>query len=148
MKSNILIVIGTILFACSCGNKYLPTGEVTFVNDTQGTMTVSSVGYGNSNSAALRDAEIRTFDNLLFRGIANSQQNQPMVSDEAASKKSNSSFYDDLFGEGYKKYLVSSDVTSRYRKGGKAGVKAAIQINVQSLRTALEKEGVVRKFGL
>lgn len=138
----------SLIFTQACSNKYLPTGEVTFLNDNSGTMTVSATGYGASNKNALHDAEIRTFNNLLFRGIAGSQQYRPMVKDEVSSKKSNGDFYDDFFEEGYKKYIVSSDVSSRYKKAGKSGVKAAIQINMFSLRSALEKEGIIREFGL
>lgn len=150
MKNQIfilkLVLVG--LAITSCGNKYLPTGEVEFVNDSSETMTVSATGYGGTSQKALQDAEIRTFDNLLFRGIAGSQQYRPMVKDETSSKKSNSTFYADFFDQGYKKYIVSSNVTSRHRKAGKSGVKAAIQINMFSLRSALEKEGIIREFGL
>ncbi len=150
MKYYILLLIGLVFLGCNSPKSF--TGETTYKGSSEkGTVLLSTAGYGQSKALALENAEINAFKVLLFKGVPGSQYNIPMIKDEAKARQQYQSFFEQFFdGQGYKTFLMISKPTSKYDPltNRSKNLKADIKINVQSLRKTLEKEGVIRKFGL
>lgn len=153
MKS-ITILISVILFVSTIGlNAQKPYEYDTQVNflqkESQGTITVRSIGKAKKLNDAKVRAEQNVFDVLLFRGIPDTDISTPFVTDEGEARANNQSFFNQFFdGYGYKKFIMSSIESSPpSKKKGLRTVTLDIKVNLQSLRKELENEGVIRKFG-
>lgn len=143
------ISIGWLNIAHSQSDKL--TGETNFIAAPEpGTLLVSSVGYGKSKNAALENAEINAFENLIFRGIPGSQHHLPMLPDAAATRKKHAAYFQNLLEkQGYKTFLMQSEIHQKLgKRNGSRNLTARIKINVDALRRDFEAKQVVRKFGL
>jgi hypothetical protein len=116
-----------------------------------GAVIVTSFGFGKNRSISMADASAAAVNALLFVGIPGSQYELPMVPDEA---KRNNPAVKDLFNGNYSQYITESLLLSEEKLTKKIdGVKGKsaqykITINCDALRRYLEKNGVIRKFGL
>ncbi|MCD4730648.1 MAG: hypothetical protein K8R74_08615 [Bacteroidales bacterium] len=153
MKS-ITILLSVILFVLTIGiNAQKPYEHDTQVNflqkESQGTITVRSVGKAKKLNDAIVKAEQNVFDVLLFRGIPETDVSTPMITDEGEAKANNQDFFNQFFdGYGYKKFIMSSIESSPpSKKKGVRTVTLDIKVNIQSLRKELENSGIIRKFG-
>lgn len=114
-----------------------------------GTLWVNASGYGKDEPAAIHDAEKAAFSHLLFQGIPGTQWNLPMVPNESVSKRDNAAFYTGFFdGKGYRDFVMSSTPGPLNKVGGADRLDTRIKVNVQALRMHLEKNNIIRKFGL
>jgi hypothetical protein len=124
--------------------------QVNFLQkESQGTITVRSVGKAKKLNDAMVRAEQNVFDVLLFRGIPDTDVSTPLVTNEGEAKANNKAYFNQFFdGYGYKKFMMSSIESSpASKKKGVRTVTLDIKVNLQSLRKELENEGVIRKFG-
>jgi hypothetical protein len=116
-----------------------------------GSVTVTSFGFGKNRSISSADACAAAINTLLFVGVPGSQYELPMVTDEA---KRNNPVVKNLFNGGYSQFITQSDFLSEETLSKKIdGVKGKsaqykLTINCDALRRYLEKNGVIRKFGI
>lgn len=150
MKKLYIIII-SILCLAACKTSY-QTASVNYLSGDANTLTLRCVGYGNTKITILEDAEKNAVSTLLFRGIPDSQQKNPLVSiSEIEAIKTHKKYFNDFFEKGrYKTFVMSSipvgDITKYH--GTTKQQTLDIKLNLRALRTDLEQNGVIRKFGL
>jgi hypothetical protein len=148
-----LLILPLVFFGhFSYAQKKTISAEVTFLSEATGTITVRAIGYGKKKAEAIDNAEINAMDVLLFRGIPESTQKDPLISinsDEAKSK--NKDYFDNFFnGKQFKTFINSAIPTTEdliKTKGGKKSIAVDIKINVKALKLDLEGKQIIRKFG-
>jgi hypothetical protein len=151
---HFLFIIIPFLFSCQFvqGQKKTVTAEVNFLSESTGIITVRSIGYGKNKAEAIDNAEINAMDVLLFRGLPESTQKDPIIginSDEIKSK--NKEYFENFYGaKQYKTFIMSALPTTEdliKNKGGKKSIAVDVKINVKALRLDLENKNIIRKFG-
>jgi hypothetical protein len=152
MKQFLIICI-YILGLLNCSPKIFSqpySSQVVFLNkDEIGTITVNSKGFGRKENDAIIDAQCNAFNIILFKGIPGTDLNLPLVENENEAKSKNSEYFTKFFkGGGYHNFLKSSTLSEEpvKVKGGKL-YSIDLKINYNSLRTDLEQNDIVRKFG-
>jgi hypothetical protein len=149
-RISTFIVLILLLQSCSSSKKTLPSAEVNFLSNTDGTITMRANGIGNSEGEAIGDAMYNAFDVLFFRGLPESEQKKPLVgTNENEERAKNKEYFDEFYKGRYKTFVMSSIPTSELIKytGGKKGIAIDVKINVVALRTDLEEHNIIRKFG-
>jgi hypothetical protein len=136
----------------SNAQKKTVSAEVNFLSEATGTITVRAIGYGKNKAEAIDNAEINALDVLLFRGIPESTQKDPLIStnsDEVKSK--NKDYFDNFYaGKQFKTFINSAIPTTEdliKNKGGKKSIAVDIKINIKALKLDLEEKKIIRKFG-
>ncbi len=119
-------------------------------SSTRETVTFRITGYGKNAKVATDEAERGAVKTILFEGAANTQFRLPLISEEQESaEKNHAAFFEDFYGSGYKKYVNSVIVTSFGKDAQKRKcITLDVCVKALNLRSALEKNKVVRKFGL
>ena len=148
MKLFYLLAI-CLLFACVSAKK---TGETLYAgNSESGTILLKSSGYGVLKGAAIQNAEINAFNNLIFRGIPGSQYSLPMIENEQQAKSDFKNYFTNLYEQKrYKAFLLStaSETDLSLNLSREKTISIETKINVNALRRDMEQNGVIRKFGL
>jgi hypothetical protein len=119
----------------------------------QGSFTYSFSGQGFSNKLVdcQTEAEKNIFEVILFRGISGTDLQNPLVEDEQVSKENNKGFYKNFFDDKKYRNFISSNVElTANPKPSKGGYTCTVKftVNLNSLKTNLEQNGIIRKFGL
>ncbi len=136
----------------SCTPKNIAqTAEVNQIEFDGQVIKVSSTGYGKKGTIAIEEATKNAFEVLLFKGIPNSANANPLVEgSETEAKKTHKKYFETFFSsKQYQTFITYSKVAigpSHYSKGTKK-VTVNIGINIKSLRAELENSGIIRKFG-
>ena len=142
----------TLFISCASKKTFIPyqrTGEVVYVaQDVPGTMTVRSNAFASSAADAVYYAERNALENIFYKGIPGSPQATPMISDDKAVYKYRD-FFSRFFNNGeYRKYITESVPVYQNKTRSGFYITQEITIDIGALRKALEKEGIIRKFGL
>tara|TARA_Y100000589_G_scaffold137975_1_gene132062 strand:- start:1330 stop:1803 length:474 start_codon:yes stop_codon:yes gene_type:complete len=148
MIKKIIYASICIFILSSCGStKVLPTtGEVKKSSETVGVLVLNAKGYGTSQSEALDHAKEQAFTNLFFRGVSNTSYAKAMIGNEEESKKAHKRFFKEFFkNKGFNKFISNTDITKAYNKKTKS-IECNISININSLRSNLEENGVISGF--
>ena len=146
------IVSGFLLLSTACSTPkeytYSRTGEVMCVENDSRLVTVTSLHHGSSSDQAQMFAERNALENLLFKGIAGCYE-VPIVADEQASMQTHKAFYDWLItGREYERYITDRTAKLASSTGGLVTIDMTITFDVQALRKEMEKQGVIKKFGI
>lgn len=148
----ITLLVAFALVSCRSAPPAAPkTAEVIYLGrQAPGTMTVESVGYGSDVEQALRHAEESAFEVLLFRGLPGSPQRNALVVPGETDQRTHARYFDDLLRGGrYATFMTESRMQGDPRKTGRLHrVIVAITINENALRKDLERNGIIRSFGL
>jgi len=136
----------------SNAQKKTVSAEVNFLSESTGIITVRSIGYGKNKVEAIDNAEINAMDVLLFRGIPESTQKDPLISTNSDDVKSkNKDYFDNFYtGKQFKTFINSAIPTTEdliKNKGGKKSIAVDIKINIKALKLDLEQKKIIRKFG-
>jgi hypothetical protein len=150
---KIIFISIIVLTISSCSQKMYPSSEVKFITKTNDdVIKVSSTGYGSREVMAMIDAEKRAFEVILFIGLPNSELRRAIVSNASAAKSKHKLYFDNLFdNQGIRNFITSSSPSLSFTKDKQSGLKrteAIIEININSLKKDLEKNGIIQKFGL
>ena len=129
---------------------YERTGEVNAVSHENSIIVLSSQARAESVSKAVYHAERNAFENLIFKGIPNTNQESPMVPSEVKALKDNPTLFNNLLVEqGYRRYVMDSYTNNSVAVGGGVQlIDQVIKIDLKALRNYLQAEGVTKKFGL
>lgn len=152
MKLNLFYILTFLAFSLNlCAQKSEYSGEVNFVTEQSGTITVRVIGYGSNIDKAKSDAELKAINTILFLGLPESiQKSGLVVKSEFETTFKNSTYFQSFYGKnGYRNFIMSSIPTTELikSKGGKKSVGVDIKINVSALRNDLEQNQIIRKFG-
>jgi hypothetical protein len=130
----IVLLIG-IIALYSTGN-YANEATASGVKKT-GTITMKSVGYGKNKSVAVEDAEITAIRQVLFEGVAGTEQALPLVADPESAKMEKGNYFNELMRDRYKKFIESEEFV--YLAGSKSNKKVtlALTVDVQGLKRDL-----------
>ena len=151
MKYSITVLCLTMLAACS-QKVYSPQVKNNAVTE-EGTIRIQSTGAGNNLPEAYNNAVENAFSTVLFKGVPESIQSTPLIPDEMKAKEQ--------FAQALSCFKDKSCYTQFLTSGGQEGkkervrgsgilnyqVKSDVTINIRALRTYLEQNNVIRKFG-
>ena len=152
MKYTLIILSLAAMFA-SCSKTIIPyerSGEVNAVSHENSIIVLSSQARAESASKAVYHAERNAFENLIFKGIPNTNQESPMVPSEVKALRDNPSLFNSLLVEqGYRRYVMDSYTNNSVAVGGGVQlIDQVVKIDLKALRNYLQAEGVTKKFGL
>lgn len=150
---RVIVFFSLIIVFLACSPKlnipYERNAAVEFVQGDKNTITLNAHGYGADAGIASWYAERNALENILFRGIPGSNQENPMIENESHALRDNKQALDYLIlNGGYQKFLIES-YTENVRKSSQGTtIRQIVKFDLQALRKHLENEKVVRKFGL
>lgn len=150
-RFNLIFVQLILLVITGCSIKTYPSAEVTYLSSNGGTVSLTAVGVGTTIENANANAEKNAFDVLFFRGLPGSEQKTPLIGEnEIEEIQKNKTYFNTFYlGKRYKSFITSYyPVTNLIkRKGTEKYITINLSININSLRTDLEQNNVIRKFG-
>ena len=147
MKHIILLLTILLGLSVDCWAQY----QINYLSSTSSTITLRSVGYAKNKKLALRDAELSALKAILFQGIDNAKNSTAMISNkESEIMKQHKDYFNRLYKSGYKRFISSSEIVKPFSKdiNKRKNIVINIAVNVRALREDLERNGVIRKFGL
>lgn len=147
MKRLFLLFTVAVLFLGNIHAQY----QVNYVSSTNSTVTVRSVGYENKAKKALATAELSAFKAILFQGIDNAANQTALIpTTENEIRKLHKEYFDNLFSERYREFIASSTIVQPFSKdiAKRKNIVVDVTIKIRALREDLEKNGIIRKFGL
>ena len=125
--------------------------QVSVLNATKDAVSMRCVGYGKKATIASMDAELSAIKTLLFVGAKNTQHSMPLVQeDKTVVENKFKKFFDVFYRKEYQSFVESSIIVTRYGKNAlkQKCITLDVRIRVNQLRTYLENNGIIRKFGL
>jgi len=150
-KISSFVIVSFVLITSSCSMKTMPSSEVNYISGKEGTITMRAIGFGTNQEDAIIDAEINSFNVILFRGLPESEQKIALIgTNESNEKERHKDYFNKFFTDKrYKTFMMSSIPTSTLtrHKGGKKSIAVDVKINLLSLRKDLEENNIIRKFG-
>lgn len=150
MKKFICLFIGVLCFV-ACKTINYQTTNTTYLTGNAYSISMRVVGFGQKSNEPQDYAELQAIKVLLFRGLPNSQQKEPLVSvTENDAENIHKEYFKSLFEGRYKSFIVNSKPSSDVQKieRNKYQQTFDIIVNIKALRADLESNGVIRKFGL
>ncbi len=125
--------------------------HVTAISSTNGTVTMRSTGYGKKAAKASIDAELSAIKAVLFVGAGKTPYNYPLIHEgQSAVETKYKVFFDELYNQGYKTFVESTVIVTPFGKNTlkQKCITVDVCIRAEQLRKHLEKNGIIRKFGL
>jgi len=151
MRKYIIALVVIISTACG-GNQYgnFDSAEVSYVsNDGQESITVTSSQLGSTKEEAIFFAKRLAFQNLFFRGIANSPFNKPLIGiNELEESKKHKNYLSTFYNKRMGTFITYSNESVSKVKGGRKRANVNMTINMLALKKDLEEHQVIKKFGL
>lgn len=145
----IIVVFGLVSCSPKLTVPFSRTGEVEMIESEPSTITVVSRSYAETKAKAIAYAERNALENILYRGIPGSSQESPMIADEQAAQRSHGQILQRLILDGlYSQFVIQSYVDQSVPSGKGVSVGQVVKFDLNALRKYLEKEGVIRTFGL
>ncbi len=150
----VALAIYLLLPACKTPAAYPATAEVKFLdNPAAGLIRVEATGYGTTDKDAELDVFNTAFNTLLFKGLPGfSATQKPMLSDESKARSENAAYFKKFFTDrGYMQFVTEQNPAVAAGKADDKKNRLArrtFTINYEALRHDLEKNKLIRKFGL
>lgn len=115
------------------------------------TMTFRVVGYGKNAKIASSDAETNVVKTLLFKGVPDTQQSVPIIREtEQSAYSREKAFWKSFWGGEYQNVITRSVIVRKFGKdeNKQKSITLEVTVNTRALRQEMERNGVIRKFGL
>ncbi|MGH7617946.1 MAG: hypothetical protein ACREPM_12015 [Gemmatimonadaceae bacterium] len=144
------IVAGAVFVTMACSGRRPETmaSPNTAVVVPEGTVSVTITQVRSDCTDETRCAGVEAIRALLFVGVPGSTVSRAMVADENAARKQHASFFRQLLEQGgHARYLQSVRRETAGARTAQDTRAWTVVVNYEALRLALEKEGVLRKFG-
>lgn len=125
--------------------------QVNYLNSDGETMTFRVVGYGKNAKKASCDAETNVIKAIIFKGVPNTQQSVPMIKEtEVSTYSMNKDFWDTFWNGEYQDVIIRSLIVRGFGKdeNKQKSITLEVTVNIRALRQELERNGIIRKFGL
>lgn len=146
--ARLVFMLVCALFFGSASAQY----NVKYVSSDGDLVKMRCVGYAKKAKEAVVDAELSAVKVVLFQGVSGEPRFQsPLISTtEREAVRGNKKYFKDFYDGGYRRFVVSSEILSRLKKDASRRKSMAVDVtvNVRALREDLERNGVIRKFGL
>ncbi len=114
------------------------------------TLTLHETGIGKNEAEAITDASLNAFEQLLFRGIPDSDQPEALIgTNENEIRSKNSDYFNQFYKQRFGTFILSTQPTIPLQKlpKGKKRIEVDITINLNALKKDLEENNIIRKFG-
>jgi len=162
MRHLLLIILFGGCYLLSNCNRHIsdyPSAEVSYVKmeSTSDVIALRTRGYTDEKEKSTRarkvqeNAEKRAMEHLLFKGIPNSPQREPLLQD-ADVRSAHGAYFRQFFEEmEYRNFITSSSLAIGPIEDEGLHLYtgfADVRINLRSLRRELKDAGVMPKFGL
>lgn len=147
MKKILMVCVMVLTAVLDISAQY----QVSVLSATKNAVSMRCIGYGKKSTIAAMDAELSAIKTLLFAGVQNTQHSLPLVQeDKTVVEDKYKKFFDDFYDKEYKNFIESSVIVTPYGKNTlrKKCITLDVVIRVNQLRTYLENNGIIRKFGL
>ena len=151
MKTLTIIIACVSLVACTkktANFTYQRTGEVVCTGHDNREMDLHVKATGSSLQDAAFFADISAFENMLYKGIPNSNQETPLIEAGSNSDRMKNYFADFFNNRDYLKFISDQNLTTHDQSGEYHFVEKDITIDVFAFRKYLEDNNIIRKFGL
>lgn len=138
-----------VVVACSAPKNTFTSLVKNNPETEEGTIFLTVSAIGTTKEKAMENCVQNAFETLLFRGVPESIQSRPMIENESQAKSANPAFFDCFKNETcYKKFVTYINFQGDGIKVDKGvGISTSLKINIRALRTYMEQNNVVRKFG-
>lgn len=146
MKRLITILLLSHVFGI-CLAQY----QVNYLSSTATSVTLRSTGYEKKAKKAIPAAELSAIKVLLFQGVDNAVYSHALVPmTEKDALKKHPKYFNNLFDGGYRNFIQSSVVAQGMHKdlAKRKNMVLDVTVNIKALREDLERNGIIRKFGL
>lgn len=139
-----------MFFAFSCiGPKF--TGETVKLDTVpSGQISVKSGGYGKTKVSSVNNAIEKAFKNILIHGVPGTNQSSPLLGSKAEQVYAqHKSTIDDMLANDIERYILNREVSGyKFLNINTPSTEVKLLINLQALRSHLENQGIIRKFGI
>ena len=150
-KSYFLILTALTVFCSTACNTTKFTGE-TLKNESvaSGQISVISGGYGKTKNVAVHNAIQNAFKNILIHGIPGSNQETPLLGKNARIVyDENRTYLENFLETKTQEFILNQKVNGfKFANLDSPSTEVELLINLNSLRTYLEQNGMIRAFGL
>lgn len=141
-----------VCLGISCSPKlnmqYQRTGLVKSVKHDRMTIHLTSEARAETAGKAAAFAERNAIENLLYKGIPDSNQERAIIDNEGQVNRQHPNFYEDfIINRGFENYVMSSNIVDNYNNGGVHFITIQIQVDLNNLRKHLNKTGIIKSFG-
>lgn len=146
--TRVLTTMLSLLFAAGVFAQY----QAKYVGDSNGCVKMRCTGYAKKAKEAVAEAELSAVRTILFQGISEvpacSLPLIPVTEKEAEGE--NKRYFRDFYSGGYMRFVVSSEIVTTLKKDAakRKNMTVDVTVNVKALREDLEKNNVIRRFGL
>lgn len=124
--------------------RFQRNGMVEFIRSEGQVITVSSKHFSKEKKRVGYNCERNALENILFRGISNSNQTNPML--EGVSELD--SRLAELLENDYIQFIIYSECVELNKSKKIYYATQVVSVDLQALRKYLEEKKVIRKFGL
>ncbi|WP_341226628.1 hypothetical protein [uncultured Arcticibacterium sp.] len=129
--------------------EYSRNGKVSYVASKGLLQSFNSQNFGSTTQDAAYFATVSAIENLLYRGVANSPSESPLVKNELESKLAFENKLNDLaFNLGPERFVTKSLIVDDESSSGGHLVTVEVEVDVKALRKYLEENKIIKKFGL
>ena len=146
MKSLILTLLAFFACVADISAQY----QVSVIGSKDDTVILRSVGQGKNAKKAAADAELSAIEYVLYVGCSGTKYSMPLIQESKNVIEERHSFFNSFKDGGYRDFIESSAIAVPFGKNGlkQKSITLDIGIRVKQLREYLEKNGIIRKFGL
>lgn len=121
----------------------------TVMSATRSNVTLRCIGYGKNVKIAVKSAELGAIETLLYVGATGTPYSLPLISNKVEAESKNKSFFDTFYESSYKNFVESSVTVTAFGKDSEKRKCVTLDVNIRAeqLRSYLENNGIIRKFG-
>jgi len=144
-----LFALTFAVLSCSSPRGFYTYKVASIPSAEEGVIYLESSGIAGNEKDAYNDAAGNAFSTVLYKGLPGSVQPKALVDDEALAKKNHPGAMDCFTKfECYNKFIVATEKTGiPVKEKNGTVVNLRLKINLSSLKTYLETNGVIRRFG-
>lgn len=134
----------------SCKSSKMTGETIKYGNAPSGQISLKAGGYGDTKSRSINNAIENAFTSLLLRGVPGTNQSTPLLGKNSESVYSqHSAFFENFMKNDKEAYLIKKEVgTYKFLNVNAPSTNVTLLINLASLRSHLEQNGIIREFGL
>jgi hypothetical protein len=151
LKKISVFAVLVMILTTGCSKKTLASAEVNYVSGNEGTIVMRSIGVGTNQQEAIADAEKRSINVILFRGLPESLQKIALIgTNESEEMDKHKDYFDTFYNKiRYRTFIMSSIPVSDFKRqsGGSKSLAVDVKVNLVALRKDLEQNNIIRKFG-
>lgn len=121
----------------------------TVMSATRSNVTLRCTGYGKNAKIASAAAELSAINTLLYIGATGTPFSLPLIPDKASAENKNETFFDSFNKSEYKNFIESSITVTAFGKDAEKRkcIVKDVCVRAEQLRSYLETNGIIRKFG-